>query len=140
GEIEPVYQMQTKAKEVGAEWVHVLPGARGLLFPLRHVGQGPADFEIMTMPLPHGPARSLVRGVYATYSPSGHLLVVTSDGKLIGIPFDPQKLELTGAPIALLEGIGVRNGGFNIDLSLAGNGTLAYTTGGTLGSPRAVWG
>ncbi len=33
----------------------------------------------------------------------------------------------------------MRNGGFNIDLSLAGNGTLAYTTGGTLGSRRAAW-
>jgi serine/threonine-protein kinase len=33
----------------------------------------------------------------------------------------------------------VRNGGFNIDLSLARNGTLAYTTGGTLGSRRAAW-
>ena len=33
----------------------------------------------------------------------------------------------------------MRNGGFNIDLALAGNGTLAYTTGGTLGSRRAVW-
>ena len=65
--------------------------------------------------------------------------MVTADGKLIGIPFDPKKLELTGAPIALLEGIGVRNGGFNIDLALAGNGTLAYTTGGTLGSRRAAW-
>jgi serine/threonine-protein kinase len=39
----------------------------------------------------------------------------------------------------LLEGIGVRNGGFNVDLSLARNGTLAYTTGGTLVSRRAVW-
>ena len=33
----------------------------------------------------------------------------------------------------------MRNGGFNIDLSLARNGTLAYTTGGTLGSRRAAW-
>ena len=139
GEIEPVYQIQTKAKEVGAEWVHVLPGASGILFRLRHVGQGPTDFEIMAMPLPHGTARSLVRGVFATYSPTGHLLVITADGKLIGIPFNAKKLELTGAPIALLEGIGVRNGGFNIDLSLARNGTLAYTTGGTLGSRRAAW-
>jgi Tol biopolymer transport system component len=65
--------------------------------------------------------------------------VVTADGKLIAIPFDPKKLELTGAPVALIEGIGVRNGGFNVDLALAGNGTLAYTTGGTLGSRRAVW-
>ena len=94
----------------------------------------------MAAPLPpRGEARSLVRGVYALYAPTGHLLVVTADGKLIAIPFDPKKLELTGAPIALIEGIGVRNGGFNIDLTLAGNGTLAYTTGGTLGSRRAVW-
>jgi serine/threonine-protein kinase len=139
GEIEPVYKIQPKAKEVATEWVHVLPGAGGILFRLRHLGQGPPDFEIMAMPLPHGQARSLVRGVYATYSPTGHLLVVTADGKLIGIPFDSKKLQLAGAPIALLEGIGVRNGGFNIDLSLARNGTLAYTTGGTLGSRRAAW-
>ena len=139
GNIEPVYTISPERKEIATEWVHVLPGASGVLFRLRHAGQGPADFEIMAMALPHGTAHSLVRGVYARYAPSGHLLVVTADGKLIAIPFDPKKLELTGAPVALIEGIGVRNGGFNIDLSLAGNGTLAYTTGGTLGSRRAVW-
>jgi eukaryotic-like serine/threonine-protein kinase len=139
GEIEPVYVIRPEKKEVATEWVHVLPGATGVLFRLRHVGQGPGDFEIMVSPLPRGEARSLVRGVYAMYAPTGHLLVVTADGKLIAIPFDPKKLELTGAPIALLEGVGVRTGGFNIDLALAGNGTLAYTTGGTLGSRRSVW-
>ncbi|MGH3373191.1 MAG: hypothetical protein ACRDP6_00485, partial [Actinoallomurus sp.] len=139
GEIEPVYRINQKDKEVATEWVHVLPGATGVLFRLRHLGQGPADFEIMAMPLPRGPARSLVRGVFATYSPTGHLLVVTADGKLIGIPFDAKKLEITGAPVALLEGVGVRNGAFNVDLVLAPNGTLAYTTGGTLGSRRAAW-
>ncbi|MBA3892979.1 MAG: serine/threonine-protein kinase [Gemmatimonadales bacterium] len=139
GDIEPVYTISPERKEIATEWVHVLPGATGVLFRLRHAGQGPSDFEIMASPLPRGEARSLVRGVYALYAPTGHLLVVTADGKLIAIPFDPKKLELTGAPIALIEGIGVRNGGFNIDLTLAGNGTLAYTTGGTLGSRRAVW-
>jgi serine/threonine-protein kinase len=139
GSIEPVYKIAPERKEIATEWPTVLPGATGLLFRLRHVGQGPADFEIMVVPLPRGPARLLVRGVYARYAPGGHLLVVTSEGKLIGIPFDPKKLELTGPPVALLEGIGVRNGGFNVDLTLAGNGTLAYTTGGTLGSRRAVW-
>ncbi len=139
GEIEPVYKIKTKDKEIATEWVHVLPGATGVLFRLRHLGQGPTDFEILAMPLPHGPARHLVRGVYATYAPSGHLLVVTADGKLIGIPFDPKKLELTGAPIALLEGVGVRNSAFNVDLALAPNGTLAYTTGGTQGSRRGTW-
>jgi eukaryotic-like serine/threonine-protein kinase len=139
GNIEPVYTISPQRKEIATEWVHVLPGASGVLFRLRHAGQGPADFEIMAMSLPHGTAHSLVRGVYARYAPTGHLLVVTADGKLIAIPFDPKKLELTGAPVALIEGIGVRAGGFNIDLTLAGNGTLAYTTGGALGSRRAVW-
>jgi Tol biopolymer transport system component len=140
GDIEPVFTINPAKKEIATEWVHVLPGATGVLFRLRHSGQGPADFEIMASPLPRGEARTLVRGVYALYAPTGHLIVVTADGKLIAIPFDPKKLELTGAPIALIEGIGVRAGGFNIDLSLAGgSGTLSYTTGGTLGSRRVVW-
>jgi serine/threonine-protein kinase len=139
GSIEPVYTISPQKKEIATEWVQVLPDAKGMLFRLRHGGQGPADFEIMAMALPHGTAHSLVRGIYARYAPTGHLLVVTADGKLIAIPFDPRKLELTGAPVALIEGVGVRNGGFNVDLALAGNGTLAYTTGGTLGSRRAVW-
>jgi eukaryotic-like serine/threonine-protein kinase len=139
GEIEPVYKISIKDKEVATEWVHLLPGAAGVLFRLRHAGQGPPDYEILAAALPHGPARHLVRGVYAAYDPSGYLLVVTVEGKLIGIPFDPKKLELTGAPVALLEGIGIRNNGFNIDLALAQNGTLAYTTGGTIGSRRATW-
>jgi Tol biopolymer transport system component len=138
GDIEPVYKIDTKQKEIATEWVHVLPGATGALFRVRHVGQGPGDFEIMATHLPKGPAKHLVRGVFATYA-AGHLLVVTVDGKLIGIPFDPKKLETTGPPVALLEGIGVRNNGFNIDLSIARNGTVAYTTGGTQATLRVVW-
>jgi serine/threonine-protein kinase len=142
GDIEPVYTIDPEKKEIATEWPQVLPGNNGVIFRMRHVGQGVGDFEIMAAPLPpkpHEAGHTLVRGVYATYASSGHLLVVTADGKLIAIPFDPRKLALTGAPIALLEGIGVRNGGFNVDLALAGNGTLAYTTGGTLISRRAVW-
>jgi serine/threonine-protein kinase len=141
GDIEPVYTIQPDKKEIATEWVHVLPGATGAIFRLRHVGQALQDFEIVAAPLPpkRGESHTLVRGVFATYAPSGHLLVVTADGKLIAIPFDPKKLALTGAPIALIEGIGVRAGGFNLDLTLARNGTLAYTTGGTLGSRRTVW-
>ncbi|HKU59934.1 MAG TPA: LpqB family beta-propeller domain-containing protein [Gemmatimonadales bacterium] len=142
GDIEPVYTIKPDKNEIATEWPQVLPGNTGVVFRTRHVGQGVSDFEIMAAPLPprpHAPAHTLVRGVYALYAPTGHLLVVTADGKLIAIPFNTKKLALTGAPIALLEGIGVRNGGFNVDLALAANGTLAYTTGGTLVSRRAVW-
>ena len=139
GPIEPVYKMSAEHNAVGTEWPQVLPGSHGLIFRLRHAGDGPTNFQIMAMKLPDGAAHVLVQGVYARYSPTGHLLVVTADGKLIAIPFDPKKLALTGAPIALIEGIGIRNGGFGLDLALAANGTLAYTTGGTFNSRRAAW-
>jgi serine/threonine-protein kinase len=139
GTVEPVYTLNRESKEVGAEWPFVLPGGRGLLFRVRRAGQGPADYAVVAMKLPKGPARALTRGVFARYAPSGHLLVVTEDGKLVAIPFDADKLELTGPPVALIEGIGVRSGGFNVDLSLSETGTLVYTTGGTLGSRVPYW-
>ena len=117
----------------------MLPGGRGVLFRLAPRRPGPGRLRHHGEKLPNGPAHALTRGIYARYVPSGHLLVVTADGKLIAMPFDPDKLELTGSPVALIEGIGVRAGGFNVDLSLSRTGTLVYTTGSTLGSRRAFW-
>ena len=139
GAIEPIFKFSKERKEVGAEWPVVLPKARGLVFRTRRAGQATGDFEIVAMKLPHGEPRVLMRGVYARYSPSGHLLVVTADGKLLAVPFDPDKLALSGSPIALLEGIGVEIGGFSTNLGLSENGTLMYTTGGSAGSRRVVW-
>ncbi|HEU4953542.1 MAG TPA: protein kinase, partial [Gemmatimonadales bacterium] len=139
GALETVFKMSPEAKDVGSEWPFVLPGGHGVLFRLRRAGQGPGEYTIMAMKVPGGTARVLTPGVYARYAPSGHLLVVTADGKLVATPFDPDKLELTGPPVALIEGIGVRTGGFNVDLSLSETGTLIYTTGGTLGSRVPYW-
>ena len=138
GSLEQVYKFSRK-NEIGAEWPSVLPGARGLVFRVRRAGQPPSDFDIMAMKLPDGEARAITRGVFARYAASGHLLVVTADGKLLAVPFDPDKLQLTGPPLALREGIGVRAGGFGVDLTLSGTGTMFYTTGGSVGSRRAVW-
>jgi serine/threonine-protein kinase len=138
GSMEQVFKF-SRQNEIGAEWPDVLPGARGLIFRIRRAGQAPSDFDIMAMKLPDGEARVITRGVYARYATSGHLLVVTADGKLLAVPFDPDKLELTGPPLALVEGIGVRAGGFGVDLALSSTGTMLYTTGGSVGSRRAVW-
>jgi serine/threonine-protein kinase len=139
GTLEPVFDMSQARKELGTEWPVVLPGARGLLFRIRRSGQAPDDFDIMGMKLPKGEAKVLTRGVYARYAASGHLLVVTADGKLLAIPFDPDELALTGPPLALIEGVGVAAGGFGIDLVVSPTGTLVYTTGGAVASRRAVW-
>ena len=78
GVVEPVYTFAASENVVGTEWPDVLPGARGLIFRLRHAGQGAADCEIMAMPLPNGNRHVLTRGIYAHYAPDrppagGHL-------------------------------------------------------------------
>jgi len=137
GELEIVFKMSEK--ETGAEWPVVLPGAKGLLFRLRRQGQGANEFDIMGMKLPKGRPKVLTRGVFARYASSGHLIVVTADGKLIATPFDPDKLALTGPPMAIAEGIPVTAGGFQVDLALSATGTLVYLAGGFTGNRRVVW-
>ena len=108
----------------------MLPGAKGLLFRTRPPNQAIGDFQIVAMPLPPTASRTCSpAGVYARYSPTGHLLVVTGEGKLVAFPFDPGKLAITGPPVSLLEGIGIEIGGFSTTLPLSDTGTLVYTTG-----------
>jgi serine/threonine-protein kinase len=126
-------------KEVGAEWPVLLPGAGGIVFRTRRANQAPSDYQIVAMKLPGGEPKVLMRGVYARYSPTGHLLVATAEGKLVAVPFDPDELEVTGSPMGLLEGLGVEGSGFAVNLGLSENGTLVYTTGGATGSRRPVW-
>ena len=138
GPREPIYSVGAH-KETGAEWPSVLPGGKGLLFRTRRANQGAGDFQVVAMPLPSGEPHVLMRGVYARYSPSGHLLVVTAEGKLVAAPFDPDKLALTGPPVGILEGIGVEVGGFSTNLALSATGTLVYTTGAAVRSRTPVW-
>jgi serine/threonine-protein kinase len=138
GSTEVIYNM-LKRNEVGAEWPVLLPDAKGVVFRTRRANQATADFQIVGMKLPDGEPKVLTRGIYARYSPTGHLLVASADGKLVALPFDPDKLAVTGSPIGLLEGIGIEAGGFSINLGLSDNGTLVYTTGGATGVRRPVW-
>jgi eukaryotic-like serine/threonine-protein kinase len=137
GPQEPVYRLATGKKEIGTEFPDVLPGAKAMIFRLRHAGQAPADYDIMAMKLPGGEAHTLMHGLYARYAPPGQLLVVTGDGKLLAVPFDPDKLAFTGPPVAMLEGM--RTGGFESNLATSAEGTLVYVSGGSAGLERAFW-
>jgi eukaryotic-like serine/threonine-protein kinase len=137
GHIDHVYNFPKGAHEIGAEWPVVLPGSKGLLFRRRREGQAAADYEIMAMPLPTGTAHVVARGVFATYARSGHLIVVTSDGKLLAIPFSARKLETTGPPIALYEGL--ETNPFGAGISISDAGTLVYPTASQTAAREVVW-
>jgi tRNA A-37 threonylcarbamoyl transferase component Bud32 len=138
GPLERIFQLSSERREIGAEWPNVLPGGKGLLFRLRRGGQPASEFDIMALKLPGGEAKPLVRGVYARYVDSGHLLVVTADGKLLAIPFDPDKMALVGAPVAIMDGM-LRTGPFEVNLAVSRTGTLVYASGGSADATRAFW-
>ncbi|MEP6687690.1 MAG: protein kinase [Gemmatimonadales bacterium] len=138
GPIEVLFRLSDEKKEVGAEYPNVMPDGKGLVFRHRLAGQPANEFEIMEMAIPGGVPHPLVRGVYARYAASGHLLVVTGDGKLLAVPFDPRKRALTGAPVAVMDGM-LRSGPFEMNFAVSATGTLVYTAGGSAAANNAWW-
>ena len=47
------------------------------------------------------PIEVLLRGIFARYAATGHLLYVTSEGTLMAVPFDQDRMEVAGEPVAL---------------------------------------
>ena len=138
GPMEVLFRLSDQRHEIGAEYPNVMPDGKGLVFRRRLAGQAPTDFEIMEMALPNGTPRPVVRGVYARYASSGHLLVVTGDGKLLAIPFDPKKRVTTGPGVAVMDGL-LRSGPFEVNFAVSANGTLAYSSGGSAAATSAWW-
>ncbi|MEO8878763.1 MAG: protein kinase [Gemmatimonadaceae bacterium] len=137
GHVEPVFNFPKDGKYIGTEWPVVLPGAHGLLFRRRLEGQGANDYEIMAMPLPKGEAHVLTRGIFATYARTGHLIVVTADGKLLAIPFDVGKMAITGPPVAMYEGLEINP--FAAGIAISDGGTLVYPTASQSSTREVVW-
>jgi Tol biopolymer transport system component len=144
GRAESIGQLDSTRGEQQHSWPDALPNGRGVIMTVSRGGPGAMGSEtdeIAVLDLSRGNHHRLVRGIFARYSRSGHLLYVTADGTLMGVPFDESRMELTGEPVVLTEGVGVRVGGGAVDLTLSANGTLWYAAGkvGSSGSLQPVW-
>ena len=56
----------------------------------------------------------------------------------MAIPFDQDRMEVTGRPVAITEGIAIRGGGGGVDLTISQDGTLWYGTGTSTGGDRQI--
>ena len=139
GKVEPFTVLDTAQSEARHIWPQALPNGRGVLFTVAH--QPDADvsqYDIAVADMETGEHEGLVRGVFARYAASGHLVYVTADGRLLAAPFDQDGLQLAGDPVALAEGVGVRRFG-SVHLALSDDGTLVYQAGGGSGDSEFVW-
>ncbi|MCL4867105.1 MAG: protein kinase, partial [Gemmatimonadales bacterium] len=87
------------------DWPQLLPGGKGVLVQIWRSSIG--DAEIGVLDLSTGRARPIIEGAIGRYIPTGHAVYATFTGNLMAVPFDPDRLEVTGAPAAVAEGVQV---------------------------------
>jgi len=71
-------------------------------------------------------------GFYARYLPSGHVIYM-HDGTLFAVPFDLKRLETTGPPAPILEGVVTAPIFAGAQFSVSETGNLVYVAGRTVG-------
>jgi eukaryotic-like serine/threonine-protein kinase len=114
---------------VAHRWPQVLPGAKAVLFAAFGTQGGIDASNIVAQRLPDGPSKVVLRGAhYARYLRTGHLLYAEG-ATLFAVPFDVNRLEVTGQPAAVVHGVmGFKMSGAS-SFDVSETGTLAYVAG-----------
>ena len=148
GAPERITTIDAAASETRHLLPHLLPGNRTLLYTAEIDTGGAPETVVVAARLDTGERRVLLeRAADARYVPSGHLLFMRS-GTLMAAGFDPARLELTTAPVAVLADVAQSIGAYNSNdesyegqFVVAASGTLLYLTGGLypLRRTEIVW-
>jgi serine/threonine-protein kinase len=134
---------------VGEELRHTLPwplpGERALLYTVRkrHLSWG--DEEVVAQTLATWARKVLLKDAAdARYVPTGHLVFLRR-GVLFAVPFDVERLEVRGTPVAVLDTVAQALTSLNpLDITGAGQfaiaatGTLAWVPGPVVPYPDAA--
>ena len=139
---EPEVMTELQEGEYRHRFPEVLPGGRAILLTLTDgdtMARGSYDHaKIAVLSLETGQRRILIdAGSFARYT-SGHL-VYSRGGSLLAVPFDSDRLEITGSPVPVLDGVRWNPGTGWASFTLSREGDLAYVPGGAAGQePRSL--
>jgi Tol biopolymer transport system component/predicted Ser/Thr protein kinase len=137
GTPKPLTVPDRKKGELAHRWPEILPGGKALLFTLWSGGSFD-DARIVLLLRDTGERRVLVEGgAHARYVPSGHLVYARAGG-LVAVPFDLKRLEVTGSPVSILEGVSMNPAFGWAQFSASADGSLAYVPGGSSVSERTL--
>jgi eukaryotic-like serine/threonine-protein kinase len=128
GKPEVIVQLEGDDQAFGPQ---MLPDGQSLLFTLAK-GSGAERWDkaqIVVQSLPSGKRTTLIdRGSDARYLATGHV-VYALGGILFAMPFDARRLELSGGPVSIVEGVARGGATGTANFSVARNGSLAFASG-----------
>ncbi len=143
GEGKPLTRLDASRGELSHCWPEVLPGGSSLVFTVL-TEKGLEGARIVAARLDSSEEikewKTVVEGgTHARYSPTGHL-VYASGGKLLAVPFDPERLETTGPATPLDTDVLVNPSTGSAQFALSPAGALVLVTGGMQTPQRTlVW-
>jgi eukaryotic-like serine/threonine-protein kinase len=135
GTPRPITTTDPKANDSHAA-PEFLPGGKTLLFARTTSGRR----EIVVQSLETGERKVLVRGGNSPhYVPTGHLVFV-EQGNLMAVAFDLMRLQVSGSPVVVLEGVGQSTTGQS-DFAISDQGALVYVAAHAAAGEenRMVW-
>jgi len=127
---QPELLVPAKVNEVLAE-PYMLPGGKAVLFSRTTVERSTSAIwdrgQIVVQTLQTGARKTLVpAGSGGRYLPTGHV-VYALNGVLFAVAFNPRRLETTGSPVGIVEG--VARAGVAALFAYSSTGSLVYIPG-----------
>jgi len=119
-------------------WPQVLPGGRAVLFQSCATPTSCESGDLVVLDTETKTVTTVVEGAArGWFANTGHLVYSTQDGAIYAAPFDPKRLELTGAPVAMLDGVrvGILGGA---RLAISPSGTMIYLPGAAATAVRIL--
>jgi len=130
GTPEAVTEIDIEKGEKSHRFPEVLPSGDAIVFTVGMRDISTFDYaNIAVASLNTGQINVLLKGTYPRYSSSGHLVYARS-GALWAVPFDPYKLEISGDPVRVREGVITSDAFGSAQFALSQEGSLAYIAGG----------
>jgi len=128
GTPRPVTEI-AKKDESSHRWPEFLPGGEAVLFAASEAGSNWNDAQIAAQSLRTGKRLTLIQGgTHPHYAAPGHLVYVQG-GNLMAAPFDPRRLDVTGAAVPVVEGVLQSTFSGAAQFSLSAKGSLVYVPG-----------
>ena len=141
GTPQRVPTLNSKKSEISNRWPDFLPGSKAILLAGLDNIVNWDNAQLGVYDFVSNERRELVSsgGTRPRYALTGHLTYARL-GTLMAAPFDPKRLEVTGAAVPVVEGVMESNSSGVSQYSFSDSGTLAYIPGGNQISERSlIW-